>query len=134
MLELSEFLSQRYPQVYTVTRRKGLEGSWFDEPDEICKIDIPALGVSYDFDQVDDAMLVAGLIQPTDLAVMMEGEDSLYYMKAGFVALAGSWRYEDKSGSSYHYMAHVSRERPILYTYKRRCSGMWVVLEVLELT
>lgn len=44
-------------------------------------------------------MLIAGLIQPADLAIMMEGEDSLYYMKGGCIALAGSWRYEDKSAS-----------------------------------
>ena len=96
LLELAEFLSQRYPTVYTVTRRAGTEGSWFDEPNEICAIAIPDLGVTYDFDALD-AMEIAGLITPTDLAVMMEGEDSMYYMRAGFIALAGSWRFEDKS-------------------------------------
>jgi ribosome-associated toxin RatA of RatAB toxin-antitoxin module len=99
LLELAEFLSRRYPTVYTVTRRKDLEGSWFDEPNEICAVEIPDLGVRYDFDSVDP-MEIAGLIQPADLAVMMEGEDSMYYMKAGFIALAGSWRFEDKSESA----------------------------------
>ena len=84
--------------MYTVTRRRGTAGSWFNEPNEICKIEIPDLDVVYDFDEMDDAMLIAGLIQPADLAIMMEGQDSLYYMKGGFIALAGSWRYEDKSG------------------------------------
>lgn len=99
MLELAEFLSARYPSVYTVERRPSTVGSWFGEPNEICKISIPPLDVSYHFDE-HEAIYIAGLVQPTDLAIMLEGEDSLYYMKGGFIALAGSWRYEDKSESS----------------------------------
>ncbi|KAK1921161.1 hypothetical protein DB88DRAFT_499855 [Papiliotrema laurentii] len=114
LLELSEFLSQRYPSVYKVTRRSGTQGSWFGEPNEICRIQIPALQADYDFDEIDDAMLIAGLIQPADLAIMMEGEDSLYYMKGGCIALAGSWRYEDKIGRDLYYIhttGHVPEYR-----------------------
>lgn len=125
LLELAEFLSQRYPTVYSVTRRTGTEGSWFDEPNEICAIEIPDLGVKYDFDSMD-AMEIAGMITPTDLAVMMEGEDSMYYMRAGFIALAGSWRFEDKSGcaGAAPLCTDDSREGPVLHSHDGACAGI----------
>lgn len=95
-LEMAEYLSARYPMIYSVQRRPTKQGSWFDEPNEICSVEMKPFGVKFDLDK-EDPMVVAGLLTPVDLAVMMEGEDSLYYMKAGFIALAGSWRFEDKS-------------------------------------
>lgn len=97
-LEMGEYLSARYPMVYSVERRTGKAGSWFNEPNEIRLIKIKPLGVEFDLDK-EDPMMVAGLLTPVDLAIMMEGEDSLYYMRGGCIALAGSWRYEDKSES-----------------------------------
>jgi hypothetical protein len=117
-LELAEYLVQRYPNVYRVERRRGLEGSWFGEPGEIRKIAIPAFDAVYDLDE-DDPMTVAGLLIPDDLAIMMEGSDSRvslggawgnpyfkqvlirilnqYYLRAGAILLAGTWRLQDKS-------------------------------------
>jgi hypothetical protein len=98
-LELAEYLSQRYPDVYEVERRQELEGSWFGEPNEIRKIAIPAFGVSYDLDE-EDSMTVAGLLVPDDLAIMMEGSDSKVWLHQRTLqideltlvsVLSGSW-------------------------------------------
>ncbi|KAG8934889.1 hypothetical protein FRC02_009011 [Tulasnella sp. 418] len=96
--ELAEYLCRRYPDVYQVQRRTPAPGDygWYGDG-EIQTISINHLNVSYDL-QEEDPMKVAGLLVQDDLAIMVEGSDGLYYLQAGSICLAGSWRLEDKIG------------------------------------
>ena len=46
----------------------------------------------------EDPMQMAARMVQDDLAIMFEGEDGQYYLKAGAILLAGFWRLEDKFG------------------------------------
>lgn len=102
--ELAEFLSRRYPAVYSVTRHVpsstpvmvSFEDGWKGEG-RIRDVTIVPLGVKYDLD-VEDPLKVAALLIQDDLAVMIEGEDGSYYFQAGAIIVPGSWRLEDKIG------------------------------------
>ncbi|KAG8894085.1 hypothetical protein FRB99_001528 [Tulasnella sp. 403] len=96
--ELAEFLSRRYPQVYSVTRRSPAPSDfgWYGEG-EIESITIVPLDVTYDLEK-DDSMTVAGLLVQDDLALLLPGPDKKHYLQAGSICLAGSWRLEDKIG------------------------------------
>jgi hypothetical protein len=97
--------------VYRVDRRG--EG-WFGS-NEIRQITIVPLAATYDMD-TRDPMEIAGLLSPVDIAVMMEGEDSLYYMRAGMIALAGSWRLEDKRESHIVLLMSVGKDLFAIHT------------------
>jgi len=100
--ELASYLAARYPQVFKVTRvmdKGGLGGGdsivGSDGP-RVKTVEIVPTGDKWDLD-VDDPMLVAGLLAE-DLAIMVEGADGQYYLRAGAICIPGFWRLEDKLG------------------------------------
>lgn len=64
----------------------------------------------------EDPMQMAARMVQDDLAIMMEGEDGQYYLRAGSILLAGFWRLEDKMGMSLNEI-HESGDVP---GYKER--------------
>lgn len=67
----------------------------------------------------EDPMLMAGKMVQDDLAVMMEGPDGNYYLKAGAIILPGFWRFKDKYGMSLneiHESGHVPKYKEKLQT------------------
>lgn len=46
----------------------------------------------------EDPMLMAAKMVQDDLAIMIEGKDGVYYLKAGAIILPGFWRFKDKKG------------------------------------
>ncbi|KIJ52601.1 hypothetical protein M422DRAFT_65033 [Sphaerobolus stellatus SS14] len=100
--ELASYLAKRYPSVFRVHRvydKGGLgQGDSIAGKDggRVKTVEIIPTGDKWDLD-VDDPMTVAGLLAD-DLAVMMEGPDGLYYLRAGSICVPGSWRIVDKIG------------------------------------
>ncbi|KAF9514578.1 hypothetical protein BS47DRAFT_1342889 [Hydnum rufescens UP504] len=96
--EMAEYLSRRFPQVYSVVRKPHVSDDfgWYGEG-EIHTITITPLGVTYDL-SVEDPMSVAGLLVQDDLALMLEGSDGRYYFQAGSICLPGFWKLADKIG------------------------------------
>lgn len=116
--ELAEFLSRRYPKVYSVTRHSpsnskgsGARNGWYGDG-RIKEITILPLGVSYNLDE-EEPMRVAGLLYgfflsarlssktfaltrdkcrtQDDMAIMIEGEDGEYYLQAGAILVPGMY-------------------------------------------
>ena len=71
--DLSEFLSRRYPHIYTTQRSKTDRDGWY-EAGSITKIEIPALAASYDLTK-EDPLTVAGMLQQADINILVKGED-----------------------------------------------------------
>lgn len=69
----------------------------------------------------EDPMLIAAKMIQDDLAIMIEGKDGVYYLKAGAIILPGFWRFKDKVGMPL-YEIHTSGDVP---QYKEKLhSGM----------
>jgi alpha-1,2-mannosyltransferase len=83
---LSKYLTKRYPTLFRYTNEK-------EEA-----IELLATGEVYPIVNSDDPLKYAALLIQDDLAIMMEGPDGLYYLRAGAICLAGFWRLEDKFG------------------------------------
>lgn len=83
---LSRYLTKRYPSLFRYT----------DDREEA--IEILETGEVYPIRNSDDPMKYAALLVQDDLAIMMEGPDGIYYLRAGAICLAGFWRLEDKFG------------------------------------
>ncbi|KAA1466040.1 hypothetical protein DENSPDRAFT_876198 [Dentipellis sp. KUC8613] len=96
--ELAEFLSRRYPQVYTVERADAEKGAvGWDGLGRIKRITVVPVGDTYDLEK-EDPMTVSALLIQDDLAIMIEGKDGQYYLQAGAIVVPGSWRVADKIG------------------------------------
>ena len=81
---LSEYLVARYPSMFVFEKIDGQQ-----------RIRISKTGESYPINS-DDPLKYAGLLIEDDLALMMEGDDGQYYLRAGSILLPGFWRLEDK--------------------------------------
>ncbi|WPK23437.1 hypothetical protein PUMCH_000678 [Australozyma saopauloensis] len=62
-------------------------------------------------DITEDPMLMAAKMVQDDLAIMIEGSDGIYYLKAGAIILPGFWRFKDKKGMPLHEI-HTSGDVP----------------------
>ncbi|KAI0922007.1 hypothetical protein AcV5_000548 [Taiwanofungus camphoratus] len=97
--DLAEYLSRRYPTIYSVVRKyrneKNLSG-WYGEG-EIREITIIPLQKTYNLDS-EDPMTVAALLVQEDFTIMIEGSDGRYYLQAGAICIPGFWRLQDKIG------------------------------------
>ncbi|KAI0052577.1 hypothetical protein FA95DRAFT_1579903 [Auriscalpium vulgare] len=124
--ELAEFLSRRFPTVFSVRRPPiagrasgGVhESGWYGEG-AIQDITILPLNVTYNLEE-EDPMTLAALLVQDDLAIMIEGEDGQYYLQAGAILVPGSWRLEDKIGMPLDEI-HFSGEVPF-YAQKLQTS------------
>ena len=87
--ELSAYLSERYPSMFTKTD-VGVDNTLTGESFNIKDLTVNG-------NKEDPMQINARLIQD-DLAIMFEGEDGQYYLRAGAILLAGFWRLEDKWG------------------------------------
>lgn len=83
---LSKYLTKRYPSLFRYTNEKEEN------------IELLVTGEVYPILHSDDPLKYAALLIQDDLAIMMEGPDGLYYLRAGAICLAGFWRLEDKFG------------------------------------
>jgi len=92
---LSKYLTNRYPSLFRYTSEK-------EEA-----IQVLETGEVYPILNSPDPMKYAALLVQDDLAIMMEGPDGLYYLRAGAICLAGFWRMEDKFGMSLEHI-HTS--------------------------
>lgn len=86
--ELVAYLSARYPSLYRRTA-KGMDNLFTGETFDIVSRPL-----------VEDPMQMAARWVQDDLAIMIEGADGKYYLKAGATLLTGFWRLEDKFGMS----------------------------------
>ncbi|CAH0057596.1 unnamed protein product [Clonostachys solani] len=115
--DLGEFLSMRYPGVYVIERSEKDTSGWHGKG-SITKIAMPALGASYDLTK-DDPLTVTGLIQPTDVNILLRGEEGYYQLVAMMIAIGGGQRIKDKLGRNLadlhieghipHYQAQLQR-------------------------
>ncbi|RDX52999.1 hypothetical protein OH76DRAFT_61641 [Lentinus brumalis] len=100
MYELAEYLSRRHPDVYSVTRhpvsKNDEENGWYGEG-RIKTITILPFEETHDLD-AEEPLKVARMLIQEDFTIMLEGSDGRYYLQAGAVVIAGSWRLEDKMG------------------------------------
>lgn len=67
----------------------------------------------------EDPMVMAAKMVQDDLAIMVEGEDGNYYLKAGAIILPGFWRFKDKVGlplSAIHTTGDVPQYKEKLHT------------------
>jgi alpha-1,2-mannosyltransferase len=86
--ELAEYLPARYPSLFKRTE-VGIDNLATGERFNI--IERPLC---------EDPMVMAARWVQDDLAIMMEGPDGVYYLKAGATLLTGFWRLQDKLGMS----------------------------------
>ncbi|KAH8666242.1 hypothetical protein BGZ61DRAFT_559222 [Ilyonectria robusta] len=106
--DLGEFLSRRYPQVYSIERSQKNTLGWKGQG-SIIKIDMPALGASYDLTK-EDPLTVAGLLQPADINILTKGDDGYYQLVAMMLGIGGGQRLKDKLGSNLadlHFDGHI---------------------------
>ncbi|KAI0723515.1 hypothetical protein C8Q76DRAFT_398233 [Earliella scabrosa] len=100
MYEVAEYLSRRHPDVYSVTRHtpsdREDENGWYGEG-RISTITLIPFEETYNLD-VDEPLKVARMLVQEDFTIMQEGSDGRYYLQAGALCIAGSWRLEDKIG------------------------------------
>ncbi|KAI0314210.1 hypothetical protein OF83DRAFT_1165305 [Amylostereum chailletii] len=108
MHELAEFLSRRYPSIYTVTRDAS-KGGWY-RLGKIKTITINPVDVTYDLEKDEPIRVAASLIQD-DFAIMIEGKDGQYYLQAGAIIIPGFWRLRDKIGMPLDEL-HMSSDVP----------------------
>lgn len=101
---LASYLPARYPSMFTATA-VGIDNTVTGEAFDIVERPLK-----------EDPMQMAARIVQDDLAIMMEGGDGQYYLKAGSILLAGFWRLEDKMGMSLNEI-HESGDVP---GYKER--------------
>lgn len=92
---LSKYLTKRYPSLFRYTSETGEA------------IQVLETGEVYPILNSPDPMKYAALLVQDDLAIMMEGPDGLYYLRAGAICLAGFWRMEGKFGMSLEHI-HTS--------------------------
>lgn len=85
---LVAYLPSRYPSLFTATAH-GMTNTVTGE-----SFDVVARPLS------EDPMQMAARMVQDDLAIMMEGDDGRYYLRAGSILLAGFWRLHDKMGMS----------------------------------
>ena len=85
---LSEYLVHRYPSLFEYELSK-----------EEKHIRIKTTGEIYPI-KSDEPLKYAALLIQDDLALMIEGSDGQYYLKAGALLLPGFWRLEDKFNMS----------------------------------
>ena len=83
---LAKYVTKRYPSLFRFT----------NENEEA--IQVIATGEVYPIRNSDDPMKYAALLVEDDLAIMIEGKDGQYYLRAGAILLPGFWRLEDKFG------------------------------------
>ena len=83
---LSKYLTKRYPSLFRYTSKRQ------------DAIEIRTTGEVYPIANSDDPLKYAALLIQDDLAIMIEGTDGLYYLRAGAILLPGFWRLEDKFG------------------------------------
>lgn len=81
---LSEYLIHRYPSLFEYK---------YDNKEK--QIHIKATGEIYPIKSADP-LKCASLLIEDDLAIMIEGSDGQYYLKAGSIILPGFWRLRDK--------------------------------------
>lgn len=98
--EFCDYLPQRYPTLYKKTK-VGMDNLLTGETFNICERPLK-----------EDAMAMAARMVQDDLALMFEGPDGQYYLKAGAILLAGFWRLEDKLGMPLSEI-HTSGEVPL---------------------
>ncbi|KUI70469.1 hypothetical protein VM1G_05853 [Cytospora mali] len=96
--DLGEFLSRRYPQVYTIERSENDTLGWY-RMGAILKIEMPALDASYDLTK-EDPLTVAGLIQPADINILLPVNDQYYRLSAMMLGIGGGQRIKDKLGKN----------------------------------
>ena len=89
--ELTAYLTERYPQMFTRTP-VGLDNLLTGE-----RFDTRPSHLTVNNAAENPMALCARLIQD-DLAIMLEKPDGQYYLLAGAILLAGFWRLEDKFG------------------------------------
>lgn len=87
--EFWEYLPARYPSLFRQLEN-GIENLLTGEV-------FVFKGVSPDKFTEDPMVMAAKMVQD-DLAIMIEGEDGNYYLKAGCIVLPGFWRFKDKVG------------------------------------
>lgn len=93
------YLPARYPSMFTATA-VGMDNTVTRESFNIVERPLK-----------EDPMQMAGRMVQDDLAIMVEGKDGQYHLKAGSILLAGFWRLEDKMGMSLNEI-HLSGEVP----------------------
>ena len=81
-----DYLPQRYPTLYRKTA-VGMDNLVTGETFNILERPL-----------FEDPMQMAARMVQDDLAIMFEGRDGQYYLRAGAILLAGFWRLEDKFG------------------------------------
>jgi alpha-1,2-mannosyltransferase len=86
--ELAEYLPARYPSLFKRTE-VGIDNLATGERFNIMERPLK-----------EDPMTMAARWVQDDLAIMMEGPDGMYYLKAGATLLTGFWRLQDKLGMS----------------------------------
>lgn len=97
--EFCDYLPQRYPSLYQKTE-VGMDNLVTGEKFNILQRPL-----------VEDPMAMCARMVQDDLALMFEGADGQYYLKAGAILLAGFWRLEDKLGMPLSEI-HTSGEVP----------------------
>lgn len=85
---LSEYLVARYPSLFRMETINNVQHIRITTTNEVYPI------VS------EDPLKYASLLLEEDLALMIEGDDQKYYLKAGSIILPGFWRLEDKFNMS----------------------------------
>ena len=88
LAELADFLPARYPALFARTAA-GLDNLATGE-----RFDIVARPLA------EDPLAMAARWVQDDLALMLEGGDGTYYLRAGATLLTGFWRLQDKLGMS----------------------------------
>jgi alpha-1,2-mannosyltransferase len=83
---LCEYLVYRYPSLFEYQ---------FNDQNNEKQIRIKTTGEIYPIN-CEDPLKYASLLIEDDLAIMIEGSDGQYYLKAGVILLPGFWRLEDK--------------------------------------
>ncbi|CAF5040092.1 unnamed protein product, partial [Rotaria sp. Silwood1] len=82
---LCEYLVHRYPSLFQYELNNNNDK----------KIRIKTTGEIYSINS-DDPLKYASLLIQDDLALMIEGSDGQYYLKAGSIIIPGFWRLQDK--------------------------------------
>ncbi|KAJ7587137.1 hypothetical protein C8J56DRAFT_943672 [Mycena floridula] len=127
--EIAEYLHQRYPATFSVSRSNGMIESISITPLEVTyQLPVSLLDEhgklrTVSLEEAEQAMKVAALLVQEDIAIMVEGSDGRYYFQGGAICLPGFWRMKDKIGlplEDIHDNGNVPQYREKLHTSLER--------------
>lgn len=98
LLELSLYLAERYPSMFTKTDINTIFNKHTNESINVAYLTYTDHSLPSPSPQKEDPIQLSARLIQDDLALLLERPDGQYYLLSGSIVLAGFWRLSDKFG------------------------------------